>query len=80
MKNEPLGLPRGSVRSILAVIIVTTICVVAGKLAWFGDKDGLIALAGLANSAVTFYFLQRSQQTNGSNPPPPDNFQPRGER
>jgi hypothetical protein len=57
--KEAFGWPPGSVRALLALVAVVAFIVVAGKLSWFGDKDGLVALAGLASGATGFYFGTR---------------------
>lgn len=54
MKNEPLALPRGSVRAILAVGLVAS--VVAGFLLGKIDGDSLMQLATMA---MAFYFVVR---------------------
>ncbi len=58
--GEPLGLPRGSVRGVLALMIVGATC--GSYLLTGAAPDGLLALAG---SAVTYYFVQREVQTAG---------------
>jgi len=53
MINEPLGLPRGSVRSVLAILMVTaTIC-----LAFAGALTG--EFATLSGVVISFYFAGR---------------------
>ena len=52
--NEPLGLPRGSVRAILALMVVGTMC----ALSIVGRLDVAI-LAGLGGMALNAYFEQR---------------------
>lgn len=53
--NEPLGLPRGSVRAILALIIV--VAAVVGVFVLAAEAAGLLlALAGVVTS---FYFKGR---------------------
>lgn len=60
MQKPPLGLPEGSVRALLALVVVVTVCVMSalGK----GIPELLGSLAGLAFGA---YFLNRS-----GGPPP----------
>lgn len=66
-ENEPLGLPKGSVRAIIALILVAVAAIMGlGALA-YGiaggaiDDPGLVVLSvlGLAQSVVGFYFLTK---------------------
>ena len=57
---KPLGLPAGSVRAILAILLVTA----AIALAFIGLVDGK-EIVTLAAVAVTFYFATR-QPVNGA--------------
>jgi hypothetical protein len=52
--REPLGLPRGSVRAILAILLVGTVCAlaIAGRI----DEAAFMGLAGVALYA---YFENR---------------------
>ncbi len=52
--QEPLGLPRGSVRAIIAIIIISG-CV----LAYVSKGDIPQGLSTLLGVVVTFYFKQR---------------------
>jgi hypothetical protein len=58
--HEPLWLPRGSVRSILALGLTGAVI-----LATFTDVAGesFTALLGLATAAVMFYFKDRPSGT-----------------
>lgn len=73
LKLKGLGLPEGSVRSMLALLIVGAYMAVAligagykgqGELRHLGEV--LSALAGVAGAVIGFYFGSRSQ----SNPKP----------
>jgi hypothetical protein len=52
--NEPLWMPRGSVRAIVALMLVATVC--AAAILQRGVPDWLIAIVG---SVVTFYYTKR---------------------
>ena len=55
--GEPLGLPRGSVRAVLAVLLVmAAIC-----LAFAGHLEDNQAFSALVVAVVTFYFAGRGQ-------------------
>lgn len=58
MQNEPLGLPKGSVRAILALLVV-----VSAIVGQFIVGSVSSELNTLANVALAFYFGTRS---NGS--------------
>lgn len=58
MKTTPLGLPAGTVRAILAFVLVGALMV-----AYFLQLPKVEVLSGLAGMALGFYFGQRS---NGS--------------
>lgn len=61
MKEFPLGLPKGSVRAILALVIV--IAAIAGVFLLPADAAGLLlALAGVVTTA---YFGERNREENG---------------
>lgn len=69
--NEPLGLPKGSVRAIIALILVVVAAIMGlGALA-YGiasgaiNDPGLVVLSvlGLAQSVVGFYFLTKPRQS-----------------
>lgn len=57
-KNEPLGLPRGSVRAILALLLVGSVVVFAGVSMVTGNAapESMIGLAGMV---VGYYFAKR---------------------
>lgn len=61
--NEPLGLPRGSVRAILAIGLTgSTVAAVFAQL----PMEMIGVLGALSNAAVLFYFKDRP--TAGSAP------------
>lgn len=64
---EPLGLPRGSVRSIIVIVL----CVGFVPVAIFGPDAGLTAYAALIGAAVRDYFGTRSEQNRLDGPPLP---------
>ncbi len=59
--NEPLGQPRGSIRSVLAIVLV--MAAVCGFFARLVDPSQVLALVIIV---VNFYFLDR--QTSGGKP------------
>ena len=67
--SQPLGLPEGSVRSIIALTLIATFCK--------GFIDKLIepqAFAGAVGSVITFYFMKLKQNGNSNvqdTPPSP---------
>ncbi len=57
-KKEPLGLSRGSVRALLALLLVGGFLAAA----FVGvPGESMTALAGLAGAVVTHYFNSRNQ-------------------
>lgn len=63
----PLGLAKGSVRSILALMLGVTAVIIGIAAAVFGFVNGtldplpiVMFVLGLAQVAVTFYFVQRN--------------------
>ena len=60
----PLGLPTGSVRAILALLIISTICLLAVRAQT--APDWLLIFAG---TAFGFYFGARSNSGAPPNPP-----------
>lgn len=77
-RQNPLGLPKGSVRAILVLELVTAIVVIAlavtirvlfGETADFSPREAFLlvfaALTSLANLGVGYYFGQRATDTNG---------------
>lgn len=56
MTNEPLGLPRGSVRAVLAILVT------AGFLAsvLLEVQNGTEVLAGMTGAVITYYFVSRT--------------------
>lgn len=75
MRNEPLGLPKGSVRAILVLELVTavvfiglamTVRAILGSSEDFAREAFLLvfgAIASLANLGVGYYFGTRNAQT-----------------
>lgn len=55
MTDEPLGLPKGSVRAILALVLVATVCVAAVMKI---DVPALVE--SLATAAAGYYIGTRS--------------------
>lgn len=54
--QQPLWLPEGSVRAIIALFVVV---VVVGYFALIGGEVAIAALATVLGSVVTFYFQKR---------------------
>ena len=69
MTNEPIGLPRGTVRAYLALMIVAaflvTHAVAAGWLLYLGNMEAALAVLGApaleAGTVSGFYFASRPQ-------------------
>lgn len=59
--NEPLGLPKGSIRGILAILTVSAALVSAFIETSNGSQSLLGSLAGMA---LTYYFKQREGAPN----------------
>ena len=59
-RNEAWGLPPGSIRALLAVIL--TLAVIAGAF-WRIPSEYYTALVGLAMSAITYYFASKTTKT-----------------
>ena len=59
--GEALGLPKGTVRALLALILVGAF--IAAVFVGVSD-EGLVALSAMASSAVTFYFTKRANEPN----------------
>lgn len=57
MRN-PLNLPAGSVRAILALLLVGTVCAIAAV-----RKELPPGLEGLAGAAIAFYFRSRDTES-----------------
>lgn len=74
-RNEPLGLPRGSVRAILTFALVTLTGVLLFVPA--ADKGAREAVLVLTGIAVRDYFEVRKRQNEESGPPldPPAPFE-----
>ncbi len=60
-EGEAFGLPAGSVRALLALVLV--IAFIGTVFVEVANTESQIALAAMASSAVTFYFTKR----NGEN-------------
>lgn len=60
-KNQPLGLPKGSVRAILALIVVAPVAVIALKsgVQFTGDQ-----VIGLVSLVLLAYFNKTSTSDN----------------
>lgn len=67
--NEPLGLPRGSVRSILALVVVSA--AIASVFVSVANTEALAALLAVAAIVVRDYFETRRQQNAADGPPLP---------
>jgi general stress protein CsbA len=65
--NEPLGLPRGSVRAILTLLLL--VAVVLTVFIPAANTNALDALLVLAGIAVRDYFTIRKQQNDTDGPP-----------
>lgn len=64
--NQPLGLPKGSVRAILALFVVIVPVLLGAVLALTAKVDPekvFLSLVGLSMLALNAYFLTRSQGT-----------------
>jgi membrane associated rhomboid family serine protease len=60
--NEPLWLPKGSVRAIIALF---TVIAIVTFFILLGGEVAIAALAGTLGSVVTWYFTTR-EKANGS--------------
>lgn len=63
MSGAPLGLPEGSVRAVLALLVILTVCAMA-----FLQRDIPDTLGALAGLVVAAYFSQRANDP----PKPPE--------
>jgi hypothetical protein len=57
MFNEPLGLPKGSVRALIALIII-----IGSVALMFTKPEFPEAMAGVLGMVVTYYYLQREKE------------------
>jgi len=57
--QEPLWLPKGSVRAILALFVVIT---VVGFLIATGGQEALTALVGIVGVVIGWYFGKRDSE------------------
>jgi len=64
MKDLPLGLPKGSVRALLALLLVGS--AVASVFLEGVSEAGMSALFGLAGAVSIFYFNQRKEESNAA--------------
>lgn len=55
---DPLGMPRGSVRGLLALLIVGTAC-----LLFILGRDVPEALIALVGAVIPYYFLHRQDES-----------------
>lgn len=57
--NQPLWMPKGSVRAIIALLVIAPITVVAlrSNIAFTGDQ-----VIGIASLVLTAYFVQKAGQ------------------
>lgn len=62
---EPLGLPRGSVRSIIVVTLIVGVVI----LGLWGPEAAFTALVGILGAAVRDYFGSRLEQNRMDGPP-----------
>ena len=66
-KYEALGLPRNSIRAVLALVLVSA-------LIWlsyvYNDKEMRIVISNLATAAVTYYFASKRQDEKKERLPP----------
>ena len=69
MSNEPLGLPRGSVRAILALFTVGS-SILANVALIFTAREADPALIGLASGVLFYYFGTREQAPPADEPLP----------
>lgn len=66
--KEPLGLPRGSVRAILTIMLLAA-SVAAVFVPLHGDADAKSSLLVLTGIAVRDYFAHRQTQNAEDGPP-----------
>jgi len=59
--NEPLGMPRGSVRALIALIVV-----IATFAYFIVNKEFPEPLIGLLSGVVFYYFGSRTSETQGT--------------
>lgn len=60
--DQPLWLPEGSVRAIIAIFTVVSIITFFILL---GGEVAIAALAGTLGSVITWYFTTREKASNG---------------
>ncbi len=62
MRNEPLGLPKGSIRAIITLLLLGML----GMTIFYDvDSSSMAVVAGLAGTSVSSYFGSR-RETNGN--------------
>jgi hypothetical protein len=59
--NNPLGLPKGSIRAIIALFFVATLLMAAGSESKLADW-----VPGVLGTIIGFYFGERSSECNGT--------------
>lgn len=58
---EPLGLPRGSVRAVLSLLLISGF--IASCFMPQVPKESSVSLASLAGVVITYYFRQREVES-----------------
>ena len=58
MRDDPLGMPRGSVRGLVTIALVVTACI-----AFLSGREIPGELMALIGVAMTHYFVERRDQT-----------------
>ena len=61
-KNEAFGLPKGTIRALLALVLVAAF--IATVFVEVASSEAEVALAAMASSAVTFYFTKRNDESS----------------
>lgn len=76
-RKEPLGLPRGSVRAILTILLLVLLAVTMFVSVVPGAEDIRTGLVALATLAIKSYFDVRKEQNDVDGPPlePPATFE-----
>lgn len=62
-KEEAFGLPTGTIRALLALVLVAAF--IGTVFIEVVNPESQIALAAMASSAVTFYFTKRGDESVG---------------
>lgn len=58
--NEPLGLPQGTVRAIITIVLIVALI----ALVFMGKTSSYLEV--LASAAFGYYFAQRAAETSGT--------------